>query len=219
MAIKNHKRVIAMAAACLVVMVNPGSAEATLISASSSFGADTITLDTDTGLRWLDVTLSTAYSYDDILLELGSAGVFSGYRLATRDDVLGMWGNAGIDLGPGFLNTFTSANYQPVVDLMAFVGVTGPNLGNLGGGNFFDYAAGHIESGPGGGGSVTVATLSADPDPTVTGRAGFGVVPSGSQNRTHGAWLVSAAIPEPSAAIVFAVGSVIVGLSARRRIS
>jgi hypothetical protein len=125
-------------------------------------------------------------------------------------------GNAGIDVSAGSLNSFTAGNFQPVVDLMDLVKVTGPNQGNLGGGNFFDYTVGHIESGPGGG-WVRAATLGADPDPTVTGRAGFGTVPSSNANDSHGAWLVSPAIPEPSAALVFGIGVLVVGSAARRR--
>ncbi len=162
-----------------------------MISDNSSFGADTITLDPVTGLRWLDVTLSTPYSYDEILVQLGPGGVFEGFRLATSAEVLTFWQNAGINTGVGFLGSFTTENFQPIVDLMAFVSITGLNIGNLGGGNFFDFTVGHIESGPGGGGVfVTVATLSADPDPTVTGRAHFASVPSDNPSDHHGSWLV-----------------------------
>ncbi|MFQ6006518.1 MAG: hypothetical protein ACE5OQ_13570, partial [Woeseia sp.] len=167
------------------------AASGVLISQNSSFGVDTITLDTATGLKWLDVTLSMPYSYDQLLVQLQPGGVFDGYRLATQAEVLTLWQNAGINTGPGFLNIFTSPNFQPVVDLMAFVGITGLNTGNLGGGNFFDFTAGHIESGPGGGGNVNVATISADPAPTVTGRPGIGFVPSNNPNTQHGAWLIS----------------------------
>ena len=158
-----------------------------------SFGPDSITLDPVTGLRWLDVTNSTLFSYDQILVELGPGGEFAAFRLATSAEVLTFWQNAGINTGVGFLGVFTTQNFQPVVDLMAFVGVTGNN-GNLGGEptNFFDFTAGHIESGPGGG-SVNVATLSSDPDPTVTGRPGIGFVPSDNPNNQHGAWLVKRA--------------------------
>ena len=158
-----------------------------------SFGPDSITLDPVTGLRWLDVTNSTLFSYDQILVELGPGGEFEAFRLATSAEVLTFWENAGINTGVGFLNVFTTENFQPVVDLMAFVGVTGLNTGNLGGGNFFDFTAGHIESGPGGG-SVDVATLSSDPDPTVTGRPDIGFVPSDNPNNQHGAWLVKRAV-------------------------
>jgi hypothetical protein len=61
------------------------------------------------------------------------------------------------DLKPSFiwlicaasLEKFASANFQPMFDLTAFTGITGVNKGNFGRGNFFDFVAGHIESGPG----------------------------------------------------------------------
>ena len=163
---------------------------AEMVSRDSSFGPDTITYDTETGLEWLDVTVSTPYSYDEILIELGPGGAFDGYRLATTDEILGFWQNAGINTGTGFLGSWTTENFQPIVNLMAWVGITGPGAGNLGGGNFFDYTVGHIESGPGGG-WVSVASIGADPDPTKTGRPSFGSVPSDNSSNTHGSWLVT----------------------------
>ena len=173
------------------------------ISMDSSFGTDTITLDSNTGLQWLDVTLSTPYSYDEILVELLGGGTFEGYRLATSDEVKALWQNAGINTDPGYWGSFTSENFTPIVDFMDYVGVTGDNVGNLGGGNLFDFTAGHIESGPGGGGSVSVATLSADPDPTVTGRPGIGTVSSDNSNSHHGSWLIDTASGTPMVTLDF----------------
>jgi hypothetical protein len=162
---------------------------AEMVSRDSSFGPDTITYDTETGLEWLDVTITTPYSYDEILIEIKPGGAFDGYRLAKTDEILNFWQNAGINTGIGFLGSWTTENFQPIVNFMAWVGITGLGVGNLGGGNFFDYTAGHIESGPGGS-WVFVATIAADPDPTITGRPDFGSVPSDNSSSTHGSWLV-----------------------------
>ena len=164
--------------------------EAEMVSRDSPFGPNTITYDTETGLEWLDVTISTLYSYDEILIEIGPGGAFDGYRLATTDEILTFWQNAGINVGTGFLSSWTTENFQPIVNLMAWVDITGPGAGNLGGGNFFDYTAGHIESGLGGG-WVSVATIGADPDPTKTGRPSFGSVPSDNIQNSHGSWLIA----------------------------
>ena len=137
------------------------------------------------------MSLSTPYSYDEILVQLEPGGVFEGFRLATQTEVLTLWQNVGVNTGSGFLGVFTTTNLQPIVDLMGLVSVTGPNAGNLGGGNFFDFTAGHIDSGAGGGGWVEVAGLSADPDPTTTGRPDIASVPSDNPNNQHGSWLVS----------------------------
>ncbi len=157
-----------------------------VVADDSAFGVDTITLDLATGLRWLDVTLSTAYSHNGVILEFGAGGEFEGYRLATGAEVKTLWANAGVDID---LVGFVSENFLPVVDLMVFCDATS-HAGNLGGGNFFDYTAGHVVSEPGGA-SAFVYTLSADPDPTVTGRQGFGTVPSDNDNLSHGAWLIA----------------------------
>jgi hypothetical protein len=95
-----------------------------------------------------------------------------------------------INVETGFLSAWTAENFQPIVDLMALVGITGPGTRNLGGGSFFDFTVGSIESGPGGD-WVTVANLGADPDPTMTGRPGFGSVPSDNINNQHGSWLIA----------------------------
>ncbi|MGB5749962.1 MAG: hypothetical protein WBM69_23495 [Desulfobacterales bacterium] len=163
---------------------------AEMVSRDSPFGPNTITYDTETGLEWLDVTVSTPYSYDEILIEIEPGGAFDGYRLATTDEILTFWQNAGINVGAGFLNSWTTENFQPIVNLMAWVGITGPGVGDLGGGNFFDYTVGHIESGPGGG-LVSLASIGADPDPTETGVPSFGSVPSDSSQNTHGSWLIT----------------------------
>lgn len=70
---------------------------AILISQPSQFGDDTITLDTDTGLRWLDV-FQGAYSYNAVKSMMGSGGRFEGFRYATKQEVHTLlFGSLGID--------------------------------------------------------------------------------------------------------------------------
>ena len=178
-----------------------GTAQAALISAQSDFGLDTVTVDTSTGLRWLDVTLSTDYSYDEIQAQLGHGGMFEGFRLASRDEVSTLFSNAGIPLVSG---SFVAENYDPVRALMDLVGITGTD-GNLGTGIPFDYTVGHMfDPVPPREGWVWVATLSAY-DPNQTARASVSSsVPSDNQNDRHGSWLV--AVPEPSTVVLILVG-------------
>ena len=209
----------ALFAFLLAVGVAAGDARASLLSVASSFGANTATLDTSTGYRWLDVTLSTPYSYDQLLPQLQPGGVFEGYSLGTMNEVLDLWAEAGINLTS--LGSFTSANFQPIVDLMALVGITGLNTGNLDNVNFFDFTAGHIEGGPGSG-WVWVMTIAADPDPTMTGRPDLGSVPSDNMNNEHGAWLVArtdptAPVPEPETYAMLLAGLGLLGFMGRRR--
>ena len=51
------------------------------------YGADSITLDTETGLRWLDVPISLNRSYNDVAAQFGAGGDFEGYRFATPSEV------------------------------------------------------------------------------------------------------------------------------------
>jgi len=176
-----------------ITVISGGLPISPLVSQPSAFGPDTATFDPNTGMRWLDVPLSTPYSYDQTLVQLQPGGLFEGFRLGTSAEIQNLWTSAGIDTGAG---GFVPQNLQPIVDLMQFVGITGLNQGNLGGGNFFDYTAGNIESGPGGLDPVTgdpvwitLANIGADPVPTMTGRASFGTVPANNPNNTHGSWL------------------------------
>lgn len=63
------------------------SANAAIVSIDSSFGADTITRDTATGLDWLDVTETLNLSYNEVTAQLGSGGAFEGYRYATEAEL------------------------------------------------------------------------------------------------------------------------------------
>ena len=156
------------------------SANAEMFSADSSLGANTITYDSETGLKWLDITLSTSYSYDEILEEIKPGGIFAAYRLATDYELLAFWENAGINTST---TSWTAENYQPIVDFLVLLGKTdvGANL---------DYTGGHIQQYTPGGRLVLVATLSADHS-TLTGRPFFGTVPTSNEDERHGTWLIA----------------------------
>ncbi len=63
------------------------SANAAILSVNSSFGANTITRDTDTGLDWLDVTESLALSYNQVTSQMGVGGTYEGWRYATMAEL------------------------------------------------------------------------------------------------------------------------------------
>ena len=60
---------------------------ATILSVDSSFGADTITRDTEAGLDWLDVTESRGLSYAQVIVQMGAGGVYEGWRYATASEL------------------------------------------------------------------------------------------------------------------------------------
>ncbi len=77
------------------------SANAALTSGTdTTFGADSITIDSETGLEWLDLTYSTNISFNDMTGRLSEAGNdFEGWRYATKDEIDAFWISGGSD-GP-----------------------------------------------------------------------------------------------------------------------
>ena len=94
----------------------------------SEFGPGTITHDTDTGIDWLDLTLTTSRSVNDITDQLVPGGEFEGFRYATTADITTLWTHAGIvnitTEGPIGGADFTAANFAPANALAELFGVT-----------------------------------------------------------------------------------------------
>lgn len=108
---------ISTALAVLAVLTVP--AQAALVDKGNT------TLDTDTGLEWLDLTASVNRSFFDVSSSFSAGGAFEGYRYATEEELVTFWTNAGIpDIGFD-----TAANKQPVAALQALIGVTQPISG------------------------------------------------------------------------------------------
>ena len=73
---------------------------AELVSGSDPrFGPDSITLDSRTGLAWLDLTFTTNLSYNQLVTGLQPGGRFAGFRFATPDEVLSLYTSAGFGEG------------------------------------------------------------------------------------------------------------------------
>ena len=186
-----------------------GPAPADLLSENGAFGADTLTRDTASGLRWLDLTLSTNRSYGEVLAELGPGGVFEGYRFGTGDEVATLFEDAGIDVGTGL---FVPENYDPIVALTALIGQTGEE--SCGSGCTFAIARGWYDSGGPTPSIFFYMTLSwfdnSAPLSTNYPQAPIGRVLSSTTFNdaalpTRGAWLVEA--PEPAPAVLARVAT------------
>ena len=109
---------LAVVASLLLAAV---SARANLIPANDPrFGRDSLTIDTSTGLAWLDVNLSAGLSYNQALADTGPGGLFSGFRYATAQEVLNLYSAAGI---PGFGDYPLST--PSILSFLSLVGTTG----------------------------------------------------------------------------------------------
>lgn len=119
------------------VLISPSYA--VLISQNSIYGSDSITLDTDTGLQWLDPWLAIVQggsgcgggpscggihlnSYYDIKAQLGEGGYYEGFRYATRQEVETLfYSSAGIDpVRSQSSATTTAEDAEKVAHLMSF---------------------------------------------------------------------------------------------------
>lgn len=97
------------------------AAKASLIQATDpNFGPDSLTIDTATGLDWLDLTASAGLSYQQVLAGTRPGGIYSGFRFATTPEVLGLYSDAGIP-GPGYYSLST----RSVQSLISLLGPTG----------------------------------------------------------------------------------------------
>ena len=108
-----------------------GTANANTLVDKGSF-----TLDTATGLDWLDLTATQNYSFNQVSSLLGAGGSFEGYRYATAAEVKTFWANAGLIGGtpeacsasfPCYAENFPVA---PVAELTTLIGNTwAPDFG------------------------------------------------------------------------------------------
>ena len=207
-------RIASLAGLALAGALLAGNARATLVSESSPFGADTSTLDTQTGLHWLDLTLSTGFSHTQILQEIAPGGTFDGYRLATEAEISAFFVDAGLDVSAATQGFFVPQNFDPAVALAALVGQLSSD-GNCGTGCTFSFTAGWLDAPPFGPNMFADATISwfdnsAGQDPTSPqapvgrvilegGRTDFG-------DPRNGAWLVQGTVPEPGTLVLLGAG-------------
>lgn len=97
-------------------------AHATIINQDwQTVGDANLLYDTDTGLRWLDLSMTAEVSHDAVVANLGPGGVYEGFRLATQSEVLTLWANAGIT---NTERTWVTYQYTPVRDLVQRLGPT-----------------------------------------------------------------------------------------------
>ena len=111
-------------AAMLITACVGTQAKAALLSLDwQTAGDNKITRD-DNGKEWLDATETLGMSSNAVLAELGSGGMFEGFRFATGNEVAGLWASAGWN-GDNFWGPTNSSNNGVVATLASFLGQAG----------------------------------------------------------------------------------------------
>ncbi len=86
-----------------------------------SYGDGSNSLDTATGLLWLDVPLTYQWGRSAVLAELAVGGLYEGYRYATSAEISQLWTNADI---PNPYNSTANSSATAYEALIALLGHT-----------------------------------------------------------------------------------------------
>ena len=121
----NKSRLLGTAIACVLIIISTVTNAALFEVDWKTPGDKLLTLDTDTGIEWLDLTETTGYSYKAISSELVFGGLYDGFMYANRSDVYQLIDNAGI-LPAEILPASSSdpAVHNAALDLMNMIGIT-----------------------------------------------------------------------------------------------
>ena len=91
-----NKSIIGAACACLAVVSINVSANVIPTEADWKVAGDgLITYDANTGLEWLDLTVTAGMTHDDVFAQLGSGGAYEGWHFASTSQVSTLWDNFG----------------------------------------------------------------------------------------------------------------------------
>lgn len=118
---RKHTRLLLAGMTCLVASLAFPAANASLIAADNlRWGVGSITVDTDTGLGWLDVHLTVNLSYNEMQSQLGANGQYDGFRYASQAEVETLFINAVIP----DINRASTANLAHASKLLSLLGAT-----------------------------------------------------------------------------------------------
>ena len=165
-----------------------------------------LTVDTETGYEWLDLSLSMGITYNTMISELGPGGMFEGFQHASNDDVLDLWTKFGLPTD-SFPSVSSLADGGTLAD--SFIDIAGETGTAFSGTWSFtqgtttsSYGANHV-----------VLIVRNDGTSATAGNGGVGDGTAGAQ---IGHWLYRTNVPEPSTLVLLASGAVAL-LAWRRR--
>jgi len=124
-------------------MVSQAVASAVIDQDWQTSGDANVLFDTATNMRWLDLSVTADISHDTVVANLGVGGLFEGWRLATQDEVLGLWSQAGIT---NTMRVWVTYQFAEVNDLVSRLGPT--VMFEQGLFNIATHTIGMVEGGP-----------------------------------------------------------------------
>jgi len=104
----------------LLFMAVPPAQAVLYLTGDANFGPNSITVDTSTGLGWLNLSETAGLSYQQVLSDTQAGGMFNGFRFATVPEVLDLYGSAGIS-GTGYYPLSTPS----IQSLFSLIGTSG----------------------------------------------------------------------------------------------
>lgn len=216
-------------AALIFLLASMTVAQADLLSISDAeYGAGSVTLDTETGLEWLDLTASVGLSIDDVFAGAGGF-IDNGWSIARGTQVDELFYNAGAtDLGVfnTLLGTQDNEAYELLIQTLGFtdsyINSQYPEWGELKSGIGLTYNVEPQCSGcPGLGLVSSPFYLRQDPSAvTITGSGYWGwdadLTTAHSFDNT-GIYLIRRTAPEPGMLGLLVIGLAGMGLVRRRK--
>jgi len=110
----------------LVFVVTPSARADLYLTGNPNFGPNSITVDTSTGLGWLNVSKAVGLSYQQVLSETHSGGIFTGFRLATVPEVLHLYSSAGLSASAyGDISHYYPASSPSIQTFFSLLGTSG----------------------------------------------------------------------------------------------